>query len=125
MSETGVGSRERASRGRRSAVGYGSVILCSAVLGAAGVLPLVMALYAVDQLVLAPLGLTRTDPTNNDGAAPVVIVGVLVPAVVFAIWAFLTAVLIRRLGLLGAWSWPLAAAALATPTVVFVATRIG
>ena len=110
---------------RSAALGYGCVVLCSAVLGAVGVLPFVTAPYAVSELVLAPLGLAAADPTNDDGAAVVVIAGIAAPAAVAAAWAGLTAVLVRRHRLSAVASWVLAVAILIAPTSIFVTGTTG
>jgi hypothetical protein len=120
----GRSSAERGARPGRGALGYGSVLGCSAAVGVVAVLPFVMALYALEQLVLAPLGLAPVDPTNDDGNGVVVVVGVLAPVAVLAVWAGLTAALVRRGRLPRATAWLLAAAALLAPTIVFVSSRI-
>jgi hypothetical protein len=125
MTESSLGPREVAGRPGRPALGHGSVVLCSAVLGAVGVVPFVMAPYSVSQLVLAPLGLVAADPTNNDGAAVVVIVGIVAPTAVVAAWAGLTAALVRHHRLSAAVSWVLAVAALLAPTIVFLTGKTG
>lgn len=88
-----------------------------------GILPFVVAGYAVEQLMLAPLGLAPVDPTNNDGAAIVVLCGVVAPLAVAAAWGALTAVSVHRYNL-GLGGWALAAAGLAAPTIAFVASRL-
>lgn len=74
---------------------------------------------------VAPLGLGPVDPTNDDGNGVLVVLGVLAPVAVLAVWAGPTAVLVRRGQLRRGTSWLLAAAALLAPTIVFVSSRIG
>lgn len=95
----------------------------SLALGIVGILPFVMAGYAVEQLVLAPLGLAPVDPTNNDGTAGLVIYGIVAPLAVAASWAALTAAIVRRRNL-GRGGWLLAAAGLVAPSIAFVASKL-
>ena len=102
--------------------GHPLVALVSLALGVVGVLPFILVGYAVEQLLLAPLGLAPVDPTNYDGTAVLVVGGVVAPLLVLATWAAFTAAVVRQRGL-GRRSWVVAAAALAVPTLVFVASK--
>lgn len=123
MTHTGrAGSSVGAGR-RHPGWGHPLVALVSLALGVVGVLPFILVGYAVEQLLLAPLGLAPVDPTNDDGTAVLVVGGVVAPLLVLATWAALTAAVVRQRGL-GRRSWVVAAAALAVPTLVFVASKL-
>lgn len=111
----------RAGR-RHPGSGYLLVAVVSTALGIVGILPFVMAGYAVEQLVLAPLGLAPIDPTINDGTAVVVICGIVAPLAVAASWAALIAAIVRRRDL-GRGGWASATIGLVPPTIAFVASR--
>ena len=112
----------RAGR-RRPGAGDLVVTVVSIALGVVGILPFVMAGYAVEQLVLAPLGLAPVDPTNNDGTAVVVICGVVAPLAVAAAWVASAAAIVRRRNL-GRGGWILATSGLLAPTIAFVTSRL-
>jgi hypothetical protein len=72
--------------------------------------------------VLAPLGLAPADPTNNDGAAAVVILGILAPLAVVAVWVVLVVAVARRYSLRSG-CWGVAALCLTGPTIAQVVGR--
>jgi hypothetical protein len=100
------------------------VVLVSVVLGVVGVIPFVLVPYALEQLVLAPLGLAAVDPTNDDGDAVVVVLGVVAPLVVAGAWAVLVAAVARRYALRSG-CWGVSAVCLTAPTIAHVAARLG
>jgi hypothetical protein len=121
MTQTGRGGPSLAAERRRPGRGYPLVVVTSMALGVVGVIPFVLAGYAVEQLLLAPLDLAYVDPTNNDGTGVLVICGVVAPLLLVAGWAALTAAVVRRWWL-GRRGWALAVAGLAAPTLAFVAS---
>ena len=123
MTQTGSGGSPAVGEQGRPGRGYPLVLLTSLALGVAGVVPFVLAGYAVGQLLLAPLDLAQVDPTNDDGMGVLVVCGVVAPLLVVAGWVALTATVVRRY-LLGRHSWALAVAALAAPTLAFVASKL-
>lgn len=118
----GAGSSAREGK-RQLAKGYALVVMTSLALGVLGVVPFVLAGYAVEQLLLAPLDLAPVDPTNDDGTGVLVVCGVVAPLLVVTGWAALTAAAVRRCWL-GRRGWALAVAGLAAPTVALVASRM-
>lgn len=69
MTQTSSGGSTVIAEQRRPGRGYALVLLTSLALGVVGIIPLVLAGYAVEQLLLAPLDPAPVDPTNNDGPA--------------------------------------------------------
>lgn len=116
------GSSVKAGREHRG-WGFPLVAVISIVLGIVGIIPFVIAVYAVEQLLLAPLGLAPVDPTNNDGAAGLVIFGIGAPLVVAASWAAAAAAVVRGFGL-GRCGWAVAVAGVAAPTIAFAASKL-
>lgn len=113
-----------ASQGRRRPrPGHALVIIASVALGVVGIIPFVLAGYAIEQLLLAPLGLAPVDPTNDDSTGVLVIGGVVAPLLVVVGWAALTATVVRRCRLRRR-GWALALAGLAAPTVALVASKV-
>ncbi|RYY13821.1 MAG: hypothetical protein EON55_09625 [Alphaproteobacteria bacterium] len=123
MTQTSSGGSTVKAEQRRPGRGYALVLLTSLALGVVGIVPFVLAGYAVEQLLLAPLDLAPVDSTNNDGTGVLVVCGVVAPLLVMAGWAALTATVVRRCSL-RRHSWALAVAALAAPTLAFVASKV-
>lgn len=75
MTQTGSGGSPVIAEHGRPGPGYPLVLLTSLALAVVGIIPFVLAGYAVEQLLLAPLDLAPVDPTNNDGTSVLVVCG--------------------------------------------------
>ncbi|MGW6008061.1 hypothetical protein [Streptomyces sp. NPDC055210] len=90
------------------------------LLGIPGVVPYWLVFYFAANWPLAGLGLTESNPTENDGVLPWLLVGGPILTLFFLLWWLINRPLRRRTLLTPGAYWLMSAAATTLPTLVLM-----